>query len=88
MLNSSPLRDSSLSGNATNSDNERDLESTEESQDKKDVVMREEGSEKKKKVLNIGNGILIDKFLASDDLNECVDFLLRKEKMQPNPNIK
>ena len=25
---------------------------------------------------------MIDDFLASDDLNECVDFLLRKEKME------
>ncbi len=27
------------------------------------------------------NGLLIDNFLTSDDLNECVDALLRKEKV-------
>jgi len=34
---------------------------------------------KKRKPLEI-NGIVIDNFLASDNLNEQVDFLLRKDK--------
>lgn len=40
---------------------------------------------KERKVIEI-NGIIIDKFLASDDLNECVDFLLRKEKVDMKKN--
>ena len=34
----------------------------------------------KKRTLVV-NGIVIDKFLTSDDLNECVDTLLKKNKI-------
>lgn len=34
------------------------------------------------------NGIVIDKILSSDNLNECVDFLLRKEKPEIKKDIK
>ena len=34
------------------------------------------------------NGIIIDKILSSDDLNECVDYILRKEKSENKKDIK
>jgi hypothetical protein len=59
-------------------------ESTEESQVKhEEQLMKNQTEKKKNKALNI-NGILVDNFLASDNLNECVDFLLRKHKLNPN----
>ena len=33
------------------------------------------------------NGVVVDKYMYSDNLNECVDFLLRKEKVL-NLNVK
>ena len=33
------------------------------------------------------NGVVVDKYMYSDNLNECVDFLLTKQKVQ-NENIK
>ena len=33
------------------------------------------------------NGIVVENFLASDNLNECVDFLLRKNKVSTD-NVK
>lgn len=66
-----------------NSDSDHS-ESTEESQVKHEEQHLGNVTEKKnKKPLNI-NGILIDNFLASDNLNECVDFLLKKHKLNPN----
>jgi hypothetical protein len=42
----------------------------------------------KRSLLEI-NGVVIEKILTSDNLNECVDFLLRKEKtdFKNNPNF-
>lgn len=34
------------------------------------------------------NGIIIDNILSSDDLNECVDYLLRKEKSENKKDLK
>jgi hypothetical protein len=77
----SPMRDSTL--NSESCDAFKDLESTEDSQLRRDEDMEDQSENKnfsgKSKVFNI-NGILIDNFLASDDLNECVDFLLKKQK--------
>lgn len=42
-----------------------------------------ENKKKSRKVLNI-NGLIVDNYLHSDDLNECVDFLLRKQKLMPS----
>lgn len=41
---------------------------------------------KKQKPIEI-NGIMIDNFLASDNLNECVDFLLKKQKTEFKQDI-
>jgi len=61
-------------------DSDKDMESTDYSCDRKEEARSEKV--KSKKSLEI-NGMVIDCFLASDDLNECVDILLKKEKMDP-----
>ncbi len=110
LRNNLPLSEVTLGGagetSCFSSDNEKDLESTEESQNNKlssllfssqddqDELMQCETENQKsaqtkassKKTLTI-NGIQIDNYLASDDLNECVDFLLRKQKIVPNQSI-
>lgn len=64
------------------------MDSTDYSHEKQEEDTNEKVSEKQKnnKPLEI-NGIVIDDFLASDNLNECVDFLLRKEKADMKKNI-
>ena len=69
------------------------MDSTDYSQEKRDednFVSRENSSptekSKKKKPLEI-NGVVIENYLASDNLNECVDFLLRKDKGENRKNI-
>lgn len=65
-------------------DLEKDLDSTDYSQEQS----RKEPTEKQKKRKPIEiNGILIENFLSSDNLNEQVDFLLRKEKIDLKNNI-
>jgi hypothetical protein len=39
-----------------------------------------EKTKKPNKTRVVINGIVIEKILSSDNLNECVDFLLRKDK--------
>lgn len=82
MLNSSPLDEGMNTDGSVDLD--KDMESTDyssqEKQDQLEKAGRQESEKsKKRRPLEI-NGIVIDNFLASDDLNECVDFLLRKDK--------
>lgn len=96
MLQSSPLNEQSnggISPNGFSSDGEKDADSTDYSQEKRDddQFMSQSGSlstemTKKKKPLEI-NGIIIDNYLASDNLNECVDYLLRKDKGENRKNV-
>lgn len=79
----SPLNDASGSSDAFTLDADKDMDSTDYSQESKETTSTEKT--KFKKFIEI-NGMIIDDFLASDDLNECVDFLLRKEK--PDNRIK
>ena len=67
------------------------MDSTDYSQEKDNLYASRENSlvtekSKKKKHLEI-NGMIIDDYLASDNLNECVDFLLRKDKGENRKNI-
>ena len=74
----SPLQESSLGSFQSGFDSDKDMESTDYSADRKD----ESEKAKSKRPLEI-NGMVIDNFMGSDDLNECVDILLRKEKLDP-----
>ena len=72
-------------------DGDKDMDSTDYSQEKDNLYASRENSlvtekSKKKKHLEI-NGMIIDDYLASDNLNECVDFLLRKDKGENRKNI-
>jgi hypothetical protein len=82
MLAASPLNDNS-EASGFHTDIDKDMEdSTDSSGHEKDSAEKT----KKRKSLEI-NGILIDNFLFSDNLNECVDFLLRKDKSDLKKNV-
>ena len=96
MLQTSPLNDQSnggISPSGFTTDGDKDMDSTDYSQEKgeENLYASRENSistekSKKKKHLEI-NGMVIDDYLASDNLNECVDFLLRKDKGENRKNI-
>ena len=69
----SPLRDQN-EDNDYGSDNDR--ESTNHSSSSKDS--KEHTSNIKSKNHVVVNGVVVDKYMFSDNLNECVDFLLQK----------
>ena len=93
-LQTSPLNDQSNGGvspSGFTTDGDKDMDSTDYSQEKDNLYASRENSlvtekSKKKKHLEI-NGMIIDDYLASDNLNECVDFLLRKDKGENRKNI-
>ena len=58
------------------SDNERSEDSTNLSSASKDS--KDNSSIVKSKKPLVVNGVVVDKYMYSDNLNECVDFLLRK----------
>lgn len=72
VLQSSPLKNVEIS-NEVSSDTEKDHDSTNYSSG--------HSQEHNEKEAFTVNGIVVDNFLASDDLNECVDALLRKNKV-------
>lgn len=63
------------------SDNERDQDTTNYSSSQHES----EHSHTQQHI--VVNGVVVDNFMASDNLNECVDFLLTKEKPK-NLNVK
>lgn len=69
----SPLYDNSTYFSGYSSESERN-KSDEVQEDKKNILNRKRGRE-----IEI-NGIILKDFMTSDDLNECVSALLRKEK--------
>jgi hypothetical protein len=92
LLQTSPLNEINNGGNSPSgftSDGDKDMDSTDYSQEKgndeEEMTSRTEKT-KKRKFLEV-NGIIIDDFLASDNLNECVDFLLRKDKGELRKNV-
>lgn len=80
------MNNGSIIPSGFNSDADKDMDSTDYSHEKKEDEELTTEKTKKSKALEI-NGIIIDNFLASDNLNECVDFLLRKDKGENRKNI-
>lgn len=82
VLGTSPLNDHD---DEYESDNERSTDSTDHSSLIKDS--KENSTIVPKKMPVVVHGVVVDKYMYSDNLNECVDFLLTKQKIQ-NLNIK
>ncbi len=90
-LGLSPLNDTftaQANGGIFNSysDSDKEMESTHYSNERKNEQSRDDDEnllshQKSRKPIEI-NGVVIDKFMASDNLNECVDFILKKEKLE------
>eukprot|EP00347_Sterkiella_histriomuscorum_P011141 403373602 len=91
LLNRSPLSGDTGMNSDGSADLDKDMDSTDFSQQSasnqslqnSQQNLTEKSKKQSRNQLEI-NGIVIDNILSSDDLNECVDFLLKKEK----PEIK
>jgi len=80
---SSLIKEGKLIESNYSSDMERDHESTDYSLatlNSSPMISNTKPKDKKKPL--VVNGVVLDNFLASDNLNDCVDALLRKEKIQ------
>ena len=82
MLGISPLNDHNED---YCSDNEKSTDTTNHSALSK--LSKEPSIVAPKKKPLVVNGVTVDDYMYSDNLNECVDFLLRKQKIQ-NLNVK
>ena len=85
VLGTSPLQDPHQTNSGYLSECEKDQDSTNHSSSSKDSKENTRTVQKKRPL--VVNGVVVDNYMFSDNLNECVDFLLRKHKAQ-NLNIK